>query len=110
MVHNTTCKVPYKVWCSECKDLRPYIPVTSSDLAKGHKVLNINKLRHKGSLYSLPFGTYRGEETRVLVHEVDGTLVIKTMDGELLAKLRERYPRYIRDQLTVIKCSRRSLY
>lgn len=112
-------------------------------------MLNINKLRYKGNLYSLPFGTYRGEETRVLAHEVDGTLVIKTMDGELLAKhliaagrgenivnnnhqrdnsasieklsnqaksmftnqsgadifvtkLRERYPRYIRDQLTVI--------
>ncbi len=104
---------------------------------------------YKGSLYSLPFGTYRGEETRVLVDEEDGTLVIKTMDGELLArhliaasrgenivnnnhqrdrsagikklgdevrslftdqsgadifiaKLKERYPRYMRDQLTVM--------
>lgn len=149
MVHNTTCKVPYGVWCSECKKLQPYIPVTSSAIETGHKVLSINKLRYKGSLYSLPFGTYRGEETRVLVHEKDGTLVIKTMDGELLAKhliaasrgenivnnnhqrdrsasikrlgdevkslftdqsgadifvtkLKERYPRYIRDQLTVM--------
>lgn len=149
MVHNTTCKVPYEVWCSECKDLQPYVPVTSSTLEKGRKVLSTNKLRYKGSLYSLPFGTYRGEETRVLAQEEDGSLVIKTIDGELLAKhliaagrgenivnnnhqrdrsasieklseqvksrftdksgsevfvakLRDRYPRYIRDQLTVM--------
>ncbi|MDD4415787.1 MAG: transposase [Proteiniphilum sp.] len=24
MVHNTTCKVPYEKWCSECKELQPY--------------------------------------------------------------------------------------
>jgi transposase len=149
MVHNTTCKVPYKVWCSECKDLRPYMPVTSSAIEQGYKVLSTNKLRYKGSLYSLPFGTYRGEETRVLVNEKDGSLIITTMNGEHLAKhliaagrgenivntnhrrdksasiqklsdqvqgrftdksgsevfiarLRERYPRYIRDQLTVM--------
>ena len=149
MAHNTTCKVPREVWCSECKELQPYTPVTSSAIETGHKVLSTNKLRYKGSLYSLPFGTYRGEETRVLVNEEDGTLVIKTMDGEPLAKhlvaasrgenivnnnhrrdrsasikklvdevkslftdqpgaeifvtkLKERYPRYMRDQLTVM--------
>ncbi len=149
MVHNTTCKVPYQVWCSECKDLQPYIPVTSSALEAGHKVQSTNSLRYRGNTYSLPFGTYRGEETRVLVDEENGTLVIKTMDGELLAKhlipagrgekvinhnhqrdkstsiqklcdqvkvrftdqpgaeiflskLKERYPRYIRDQITVM--------
>ena len=149
MVHNTTCKVPYQAWCSECKDLQPYIPVTSSTLESGHKVQSTNSLRYKGNTYSLPFGTYRGEETRVLVDEENDTLVIKTMDGELLAKhlipagrgkkvinhnhqrdksisiqklcdqvkvrftnqsgaeiflskLKERYPRYIRDQITVM--------
>ena len=149
LVHNTTCKIPYKVWCLECKDLQPYMPVTSSAFEKGHNVLSTNKLRYKGNLYSLPFGTYRGKETRVLVDEKDGALVIKTMNGEFLAKhliatgrggnivnnnhqrdksvsieklsnhvkslftdqsgadifvtkLRERYPRYIRDQLTVV--------
>lgn len=149
MVHNTTCKVPQQVWSSECKDLQPYIPVTSSALELGHKVQNTNSLRYKGNTYSLPSGTYRGEETRVLVDEENGTLVIKTMDGELLAKhlipagrgekvinnnhqrdkstsiqnlcdkvkvqftdqsgaeiflskIKERYPRYIRDQITVM--------
>ncbi len=149
MVHNTTCKVPYQAWCSECKDLQPYIPVTSSALEIGHKVQNTNSLRYKGNTYSLPFGTYRGEETRVLVDEENGSLLIQTMDGELLAKhlvpagrgekvinhnhqrdkstsiqklidkvkvqftdqsgaeiflsnIKERYPRYIRDQITVM--------
>ena len=149
MVHNTTCKIPYQVWCVECKDLQPYIPVTSSALEVGHKVLSTNNLRYKGNTYSLPFGTYRGEGTRVLANEENGTLVIRTMDGEplakhlipagrgekvinnnhqrdksasiqklsdrvkalftdqpgagiFLAKLKERYPRYIRDQLTVM--------
>ncbi len=86
MVHNITCKVPYQAWCSECKDLQPCIPVTSSPLESGHKVQRTNTLRYKGNTYSLPFGTYRGEETRVLVEEENDTLVIKTMDGELLAK------------------------
>lgn len=152
MVHNTTCRIPYEVWCSECNDLQPFIPVTSPTPGIGHKVLNTNSIRYRGNTYSLPFGTYRGEETRVLVNEQDGVLVIKTMDGELLTKhlipsgrgetvinknhqrdksttiekishqvkelftdtpvieiflsrLKERYPRYMRDQLgTMLNC------
>jgi hypothetical protein len=152
MVHNTTCRIPYEVWCSECNDLQPFIPVTSLATGKGHKVLNTNSIRYKGNTYSLPFGTYRGEETRVLVDEQDGELEIKTMDGDLLtkhlipagrgekvinknhqrdksttvekishkvkelftdtsaieifiSKLKERYPRYMRDQLaTMLNC------
>lgn len=150
MVHNTTCRIPYQVWCEECKELQPYTPVTSSSPEKGHKVQNTNSLRYKGNTYSLPFGTYRGEGTRVLVDEQDGALVIRTMDGEPLAKhliptgrgekvinrnhqrdksasiekikdrvrglftdepaadfflsrLKERYPRYMRDQLSVMQ-------
>ncbi len=149
MVHNTTCRIPYEVWCSECSDLQPYIPVTSSAPEKGHKVQKTNSHRYKGNTYSLPFGTYRGEETRVLVDEEQGVLVVKTMDGQALTKhlipagrgekvinknhqrdksssiekisqqvrslftdtsaidiflsrLRERYPRYMRDQLTTL--------
>ena len=149
MVHNTTCKIPYQEWCSECKELYPFVPVTSCILEKGHKVQKTNSIRYKGNTYSLPFGTYRGEETRVLIEEQDGVLAIKTMEGEFLAKhlipagrgekvinnnhqrdksasiekisnqvkslftdksaidifiskLKERYPRYIRDQLSVV--------
>lgn len=152
MVHNTTCKVPREVWRSEVADLQPFTPVTSLPTGAGHKVLKTNSIRYRGNSYSLPLGTYRGEETRVLVEERDGVLVVKTMDGEPLTKhlipagrgekvinknhrrdksatveamgrqvaeqfsdtraaevflsgLRERYPRYMRDQLgTMLTC------
>ncbi len=53
MVHNTTCKVPYEVWCSECKELQPYIPVTSSAIETGHAVLSTNKLRYKSEFFTI---------------------------------------------------------
>lgn len=46
--------------------------VTSRVTGAGHKVLKTNSFRYRGNSYSLPLGTYRGEETRVLVEERDG--------------------------------------
>lgn len=152
MIHNTTCKVPYDMWCRECKDLLPYIPVTAPEAKSGHKVLKTNSVKYRGNTYSLPLGTYRGEDTRVYLSEEKGDLVIRNIDdaviarhlipagrGQMvinknhardtsvsvsekceyvkglftdqesvcifLARVRERYPRYMRDQLaTLINC------
>ena len=78
--------MPREVWRSEVADLQPFTPVTSLPTGAGHKVLKTNSIRYRGNSYSLPLGTYRGEETRVLVEERDGVLVGKTMDGEPLTK------------------------
>lgn len=147
--HNTTCNVPYEVWCKECKDLLTFIPVTAPEVRSGHKVLKTNSIKYKGNIYSLPIGTYRGEDTRVYLTEEDGDLLINSADDKLIARhtipigrgqtvinnnhtrdtsvsisekcdyvkslfsdqdaislfivhLRERYPRYMRDQLAII--------
>ena len=149
MVHNTTCKVPYDQWCIEAKDLLPYIPVLAPEARNGHKVLKTNCVKYRGNTYSLPLGTYRGEDTRVYLSEENGALLIRDVDDNLIAKhlipagrgqvvinnnhnrdtsvsiaekcdyvkslfsnqeaiavflvhVRERYPRYMRDQLAVL--------
>lgn len=149
MVHNTTCKVPYEEWCQECKSLLPYIPVTTPETKDGHKVLKTNSVKYRGNTYSLPLGTYRGEDTRVYLSEENGELIIRDIDDTVIARhlmpsgrghmvinknhtrdtsisvnenceyvkslfgnkeaigvfllhIRERYPRYMRDQLSVL--------
>lgn len=149
MVHNTTCKVPYEVWCAECRELLTFIPALAPEAKAGHKVLKTNSIKYKGNTYSLPIGTYRGEDTRVYLSEEGGSLLVKDVDDNLIAKhtipagngqtvinnnhardtsvsvndkcdyvkslftdqnaiglflvhIRERYPRYMRDQLAVI--------
>lgn len=116
---------------------------------KPFTVLKTNSIKYKGNTYSLPIGTYRGEDTRVYLSEEGGSLLVKDVDDNLIAKhtipagkgqtvinnnhardtsvsindkcdyvkslftdqnaiglflvhIRERYPRYMRDQLAVI--------
>lgn len=86
MLHSTTCKVPYDVWCDECKTLLPYLPVTIPETHNGYKVLKTNCVKYKGNSYSLPINTYRGEDTRVFLSEENGDLVIKDIDDNIIAR------------------------
>jgi len=86
MSHGTTCKVPYDEWCKECRDLIPYIPVTTIQISQGHKVLKTNSIRYRGNTYSLPIGTYKGDDTRVYLTEESGNLTIEDVDGKTIAK------------------------
>lgn len=86
MVHNTTCKVPYEVWCAECRELLTFIPALAPEAKAGHKVLKTNSIKYKGNTYSLPIGTYRGEDTRVYLSEEGGSLLVKDVDDNLIAK------------------------
>ena len=152
MVHNTTCKIPFEEWKEECRHLLPYIPITVSEEKKGYKVIKNNTVRYKSNTYSVPPGTYVNEESRVLLSEENGALIIADMEdvfitrhvipagkGNLtinknhrrdrsssidqiretveslfinkdeinvfLNKIKETYPRYMRDQLaTVLDC------
>lgn len=127
----------------------PYVQVLVPEAKNGHKVLKTNSIKYKGNTYSLPLGTYRGEDTRVYLTEEKGDLLIKDVDDNLIARhtipagrghmvinnnhsrdtsvtinekcdyvkglfsnqeaisvflihIRERYPRYMRDQLAVL--------
>ncbi len=153
MVHNTTRKIPFHQWEHERPFLLSWHPVfTPSKKEKGYKVYKNNTVKYKGNIYSLAFGTYRGEDTLVYLDESVGSLVIRDAGDKMLAthlipegrghnvinthhrrntsirlnELRERvkdffrhspsietfmatiervYPRYVRDQLTLLLAS-----
>ena len=85
MKHNTTCRVPYTEWCNEQKYLLAYHPIFSTDGRNGHKVLKTNVIKYRGNIYSLPFGTYKDDETKVHVTESDNQLTISDSLGKVIA-------------------------
>jgi len=152
MVHNTTRKIPLHQWEYERSFLLAWHPVFTAPVEKGYKVYKTNVIKYKGNTYSLPFGTYSGEECRVHVNETSDSIVIRDFEEKILAthlipdgtghiiinnhhrrntsirlnELREKvreffrfssnieqfmatidrlYPRYVRDQLTILLTS-----
>jgi len=85
MKHNTTCRVPYTEWCNEQKYLLAYHPIFSTDGSSGHKVLKTNTVKYRGNIYSLPFGTYKDDQTKVNVTESDNQLTISDSVGKVIA-------------------------
>lgn len=77
MKHNTTCKVPYSVWCEEQKYLLPWHPLFMAQKEKGHKVIKTNVIKYRGNTYCLPLGTYKNDDTMVYVTESDNQLIIR---------------------------------
>jgi hypothetical protein len=148
-VHQKTRKVPKLVWLEERDTLQPYNPIEElAQPANAHKVMKTNVILYSGNTYSVPFGYYKGEETSVRLQEAEGMLLVRDMDGKLIAthkipegkgiqvfntnhrrnnaeslkgvkdkfltffghpmakaymeKLSDKYPRYLRDQLSAI--------
>jgi hypothetical protein len=50
----------------------------------GYKVLKTNTIKYRGNIYSLPFGTYKNDNTMVYIIESDNQLIIKNIDGEII--------------------------
>ena len=84
MVHNTTRKIPHQQWLLEQSFLRRWIPLLTAVRANGHKVIKTNTIKYRGNSYSLPFGTYRNDETRVFVTEEGNQLVINDAVGNII--------------------------
>lgn len=85
MKHNTTCRVPYTEWCNEQKYLLPFYPLFSAARENGHKVMKTNVIKYRGNIYSLPFGTYKDDDTRVYITESDHQLTIRDQIGKTIA-------------------------
>ena len=85
MVHNTTRKIPYQQWILEQPHLLSYIPLFPEPRQNGYKVLKTNTVKYRGNSYSLPFGTYKNEQTRVFVSEMDNQLMIKNDLATIIA-------------------------
>jgi hypothetical protein len=149
MVHNTTRKIPQEQWVQEQPYLQQWLPLLVTAKNHGHKVLKTNTIKYRGNSYSLPFGTYCNDDTRVYITEDDNELIIKDASGSIITthlipegvgnnivntnhrrdtsmkldalrgkvreyfghsydidlfidKINTLYPRYVRDQLTVV--------
>jgi hypothetical protein len=85
MVHNTTRKVPQEQWIVEQPYLQKWYPLYPEVKNNGYKVIKTNTIKYHGNTYSLPFGTYRNEDTRVYVTESDNQLIIKDAGVSILA-------------------------
>ncbi|MDX9774310.1 MAG: IS21 family transposase [Bacteroidales bacterium] len=84
MVHNTTRKIPREQWLQERPFLQRWFPLLNTVKINGHKVLKTNTIKYRGNSYSLPFGTYRNDDTSVYVTEEDNQLIIKDASGSII--------------------------
>jgi transposase len=69
MVHNTTRRIPQEQWLKEQQHLITWHPLFPQTKEEGHRVLKTNTIKYRGNSYSLPFGTYKTEQTRVHLKE-----------------------------------------
>jgi transposase len=81
MTHNTTRKVPQEQWAIEQAFLQRWTPLFPETKENGYKVLKTNTIKYRGNIYSLPFGTYKNDDTKVYITEHDNQLIIKDITG-----------------------------
>ncbi|QZE13924.1 IS21 family transposase [Halosquirtibacter laminarini] len=86
--HSTTHKIPSEEWMIEKDHLLPFNGdiETPKDKLPTLNVLKDNTIRYKGNTYSVPFETYQGVDTKVIVSQQDNELLILNSDQTLLAK------------------------
>jgi hypothetical protein len=84
MVHNTTRKIPQEQWVYEQAFLQKWTPLFPVIKENGYKVLKTNTIKYRGNTYSLPFGTYKNDDTQVYVVESENQLIIKNIGGEVI--------------------------
>lgn len=85
ILHNTTRKVPAEQWAQEQHFLQPWTPVFNVTKTTSYKVLKNNVVKYRGNSYSLPFGTYHNEESKVYLTESEGKLVIRDDKDAVIA-------------------------
>jgi hypothetical protein len=84
MVHNTTRKIPQEQWAYEQPFLQTWHPLFPVAKENGYKVLKTNTIKYRGNSYSLPFGTYKNDNTRAFLTEADSKLIIKDDSGTVI--------------------------
>jgi len=86
MVHNTTRRIPRELWTREQPYLMTWYPLFPQTREEGHRVLKTNTVKYRGNSYSVPFGTYRNDETRVHLKEDGSLLIISDQGGQTIAR------------------------
>ena len=88
LVHNMTKQVPSQVFEEERKHLMPYHGTPHEPVVRQRQihVRKDNTVYHSQNYYTVPTGTYVGENTTVWLEEVDGLLLIYSSEtGKLIA-------------------------
>lgn len=86
--HSTTRLVPHHEWLKEKEYLFPIKNLLKEpEVASGklYTVLKDHTISYKGNFYSLPHGTYKGENTKVLVSHEDEKLVVRSLEKAHIA-------------------------
>ena len=83
--HNYTKKTPQNEFWNEKEHLKTYIPlVTELKEIKMYHVRKTNTIAYKSNFYTLPSGTYRGDQTQVIVKEKGNNIEIYNLKEELI--------------------------
>ena len=87
MIHGVTKKEPWSEWNIEKPFLTTYqqyafIPAE----AKTYTVRKDNTISWKSNLYSLPFGTYKGRGSLVIIKLAEAHIVITDVEGTLICR------------------------
>ncbi len=84
-IHNLTKKSPMDEFAIEKQYLSPYTPLTiKTEDMKAYMVRKTNEVNYKGNFYSLPQGTYTGEEVHVWIKEREGEVGLYSADKSLI--------------------------
>jgi len=81
-VHSTTRLIPSGQWEEEKKHLLPIKQRRQQKQLNSYKVRKDNTLCYRSNFYSLPLGTYKDKESRVLIEVVEDKLNICSSEGE----------------------------
>jgi DNA replication protein DnaC len=85
--HATTRLIPHQEWLKEKNYLLPIRKQMLIDLPEfiSYKVRKDNTISYKGNYYSLPLGTYKNQESSVLVRVDESNLNLYDLQKNLLA-------------------------
>lgn len=85
LIHNVTKKSPMSEHHVEKAFLSSYTPLPiEQEPAKEYQVRKDNTIAYKSNFYSLPIGTYKGSESKVIVKINEGLLGIYNLQEELI--------------------------
>jgi hypothetical protein len=83
--HNFTKKSPESEHIIEKEYLNPYTPlIIENKETKMYHVRKTNAIAYKSNFYTVPMGTYQGQQTQVIVKEKDNNIEIYNLREELI--------------------------
>lgn len=85
LVHNYTKKTPESEFIIEKPFLNHYAPMMINNMEKNtYFVRKTNTIAFRSNFYTLPSGTYKGQDTQVVVKEDENILQVYNLDDSLI--------------------------